>query len=318
MLHTTPLSLTAPVVDEYPVTIVRNTAYASGLHHLVLRFSQGVGHNKAHLPVPGQFFMLDVQDAVHGFRFRRPFSLYRWDPATQIGEVVYKISGQGTALMAEWKSGDTSTVLSSLGVGVPECFYTAPETVLLVGGGVGIAPLALWAESLQHDGRYPKQRPTLVFGVRSHTEAEPLLPHLNMLTAPDSFQLCTDDGSAGWHGNPTHWLEANHQNLGHIRNVFVCGPNRMMQSSVQALGRLLPSAEVYVSLENHMPCGTGACYGCVVAPASSNALPLKVCEAGPVLRADTLKWNATGPETIEFSLDAEAFPPLCVEGLPPA
>jgi dihydroorotate dehydrogenase electron transfer subunit len=299
-----------PLVDEYPVTVLQNTAYGSGLHHMVLQFSAGFGYGQRHCPIPGQFFMLDVQDTMQGFRFRRPFSLYRWDDATQTGEIIYKVVGQGTALMANWKAGQTSVALSSLGVGVPEVLSQSPENVLLLGGGVGVAPLALWMQSLQHQGTPP---PRLVFGVRHYTEAEPLHTHLASLCLPEGFHLCTDDGSAGWHGNPTQWLKHHHNQLGHIQYVFICGPNRMMQGCVTALQQLLPQATVYVSLENHMPCGTGACYGCVVSPALPQQLPIKVCETGPVLRADALTWNATGPETCTFMLDETAFPPLVVE-----
>jgi dihydroorotate dehydrogenase electron transfer subunit len=296
-----------PTVDEYPVTVLNHTAYDSGLYHLVLQFGLGVGHGKAHTPIPGQFFMLDIPDTQRGFGFRRPFSLYRWNPETQVGEVVYKVAGQGTARMATWKEGDTTVVLSSLGVGVPEAFSTHPERVLLMGGGVGIAPLALWAESLSTE---PPNTPTLVFGVRSALEAEPLTPHLNTLFSTEKLNICTDDGSAGWHGNPKQWLEAHHSQLSNIHYVLICGPNRMMQGSVEVARWVLPQAEVYVSLENHMPCGTGACYGCVVAPASPQQLPFKVCETGPVLRADTIQWNATGPETQCFTLDKTTFPSL--------
>ena len=81
----------------------------------------------------------------------------------------------------------------------------------------------------------------------------------------------------------------------------------MMNACVKTAPTLLPNANVYVSLEHHMPCGTGACFGCVVGQAGSG-LPLKVCEAGPVFEASQLLWGEKGLDTVGFAGACDAFP----------
>jgi dihydroorotate dehydrogenase electron transfer subunit len=69
----------------------------------------------------------------------------------------------------------------------------------------------------------------------------------------------------------------------------------MMAAVVRQLRELNPEIRVYVSLENHMPCGTGACFGCVVLPQGDSALPVRACTEGPVFKADALVWDDRGP-----------------------
>ena len=204
--------------------------------------------------------------------------------------------------------------LSPLGQPFPDSVSEKPETALLLAGGVGLAPLLLWAQAQQQKGVSPEAMPTLVYGVRSEAEASMILPQIREILPENKLMLCSDDGSLGHHGHVVSWVEAkNAEPLQAFENVLICGPNRMMTASVEAVKRLIPKAKAYVSLENHMPCGTGACFGCVVGQAEGNP-PVKVCEAGPVFDAATLAWEVSGPQSSGFTLAESCYPRFDVEG----
>ena len=294
-------------LDEFPVQVVFNTASPTGLFHLRLAFDLGRFHQKTHQPQAGQFLMLDLQDQ-NGFRFRRPYSLISWNKDTQEGDIIYKVVGEGSQIMSQWEAGQKSVVLSSLGNTFPYVARQTPKNTLLLAGGVGLAPLLLWAEEGRQNGWQDDDMPTLIFGVRTQADATVLLPQLARLIPLDKLVLCSDDASLGFHGHVVAWLEAQvPEDLAHFEHVFVCGPTPMMNACVKTAPHLLPNASVYVSLENHMPCGTGSCFGCVVGQANGG-LPLKACDAGPVFEASQLLWDEKGLDTVGFSSRCEGFP----------
>jgi|GEM_PF-365449 len=294
-------------LDEYRVTVRFNAVGPTGLYHMRLHFDAGRLSGAPHAPRPGQFMMLDIQDD-RDFRFRRPFSLMSWNPDTQEGDVIYKIVGEGTQRMAQWQEGDQSLVLSSLGVAFDDFKNIRPKRTLMLAGGVGLAPLLLWAEAGRQQDWQDDEMPTLIFGVRCHEEVKPLMAHLSTIMPLDKLILCTDDGSFGFHGNVVQWMDAHIEQVKYnYENILVCGPNPMMAASVKKSYELLPEAQVLVSLENHMPCGTGACYGCVVGQ-SEGRPPVKVCEVGPVLEASRVCWDTHGPTVGAFVYEKGVYP----------
>ncbi len=302
-----PPILTESPLDEFAVHVVFNTSSPTGLFHLRLAFEAGRFHQKDHAVQAGQFLMLDVQDE-NGFRFRRPYSLMSWNQETQEGDIIYKVVGEGSKALSRWQVGQKSVALASLGNAFPIVAGQNPRHTILLAGGVGLAPLILWAEEGRQKGWQDDDMPTLVFGVRSQAEAQSLLPHLARLIPLDKLLLCSDDGSLGFHGHVVACLEDQApEDLAHFEHAFVCGPTPMMNACVKTASQLLPNANVYVSLENHMPCGTGACFGCVVGQAHEG-LPLKVCEAGPVFEASQLLWGEKGLDTVGFAGACDAFP----------
>jgi len=299
--------LTESPLDEFAVRVVFNTSSPTGLFHLRLAFEAGRFHQKPLHVQAGQFLMLDVQDD-QGFRFRRPYSLMSWNAETREGDIIYKVVGEGSKALSQWQVGQTSVALSSLGNAFPQLAGQNPRHTILLAGGVGLAPLILWAEEGRQKGWQDDDMPTLVFGVRSQAEAQSLLPHLAQLIPLDKLLLCSDDGSLGFQGHVVACLEDQaSEELAHFEHAFVCGPTPMMNACVKTAPQLLPNANVYVSLENHMPCGTGACFGCVVGQAGGG-LPLKVCEAGPVFEASQLLWGEKGLDTVGFAGACDAFP----------
>lgn len=234
---------------------------------------------------PGQFVMIGLPcaDGSPSFSFRRPMSVYRSHADGSIS-IFYKVHGRGTRLMSEMVVGQALAVLGPLGNCWPESLN--PATTLLIGGGIGVAPLVCWTLSQQ---TLPEASPRLLYGVRSQSDTG-LDEATCGLYGANRYHVCTDDGSDGFHGNVVQALQANPELLSDVESVFVCGPMPMMRAVVEYLAEAAASVTVWVSLEEHMPCGTGSCSGCVVS-VKDEPLPVKTCQAGPVFNAQQLVWE---------------------------
>jgi NAD(P)H-flavin reductase len=193
---------------------------------------------------PGQFFMLEAP----GRLLPRPFSLCLAPP----GELAFLVDpiGPGTEALCRLRTGDEIGVLGPLGNG----YRLDVERPLLVGGGIGIAPLPYLAEQLGGS-------PPAVLGFRSHEHAEAaaLLPGAEVVVDPVLVTELIDPSSAGF-----DW------------DVLACGPEPMLH----AVAALCPTAQL--AWEAPMACGYGACYGCVV---EVDGALKRLCLEGPVLDA---------------------------------
>jgi NAD(P)H-flavin reductase len=189
--------------------------------------------------VPGQFFMLEAP----GRPLPRPFSLCLAPP----GELAFLVDpiGPGTEALCALRTDDEINVLGPLGSG----YRLDVERPLLVGGGIGIAPLPYLAELLGGS-------PPVVLGFRSveHAEAAALLPGAEVVIDPVLVTEVIDPGF----------------------DVFACGPEPMLQ----AVAAMCPTAQL--AWEAPMACGYGACYGCVV---EIDGQLKRLCLEGPVLDA---------------------------------
>ncbi|MDH4378309.1 MAG: dihydroorotate dehydrogenase electron transfer subunit [Vampirovibrionales bacterium] len=237
--------------------------------------------------VAGQFVMIDVDQRKDLYeRMRRPMSVYRTH-ADGSFEIFYKVHGTGTQHMSELSVGDALNMLGPLGKPFPLELNT--DHVLLIGGGIGVAPLVFWAEQATESTRGNAQ---LLYGVRNADEVG--IEADLQATFGEGFYLCTDDGSAGFGGTVVDWLNA-HRDAVTPSAVLVCGPWGMMAAVSQWFAAHQPNTPVWASLEERMPCGTGACTGCVVfrtdTAESSAEWPTKTCTEGPVFRANTIRWD---------------------------
>jgi NAD(P)H-flavin reductase len=189
--------------------------------------------------VPGQFFMLEAPGCV----LPRPMSLC----LAPDGELAFLMEaiGPGTRALCALAPGDAIHVLGPLGNG----FDLSVERPLLVGGGIGIAPLPYVSETLGHP-------PALLgFRTREHAAAASLLPQAEVAIEPRFVtDLLSEDPG----------------------DVLACGPEPMLE----ALAALVPGAQL--AWEAPMACGYGACYGCVV---EIDGHYERLCVAGPVLRS---------------------------------
>ncbi|MGO9490623.1 MAG: dihydroorotate dehydrogenase electron transfer subunit [Solirubrobacteraceae bacterium] len=224
-------------------------------------------------PQPGQFAMLASVERWGGGEDERPYLARAFSIARhQDGESLYLLEdvGPGTRRLCELQPGEEVFSLGPLGRG-----FTAPlegRRAILVGGGVGIAPLAILQDALLEAGGSP----LVLLGFRDGARA----------AGAELFQqavVATDDGSAGHHGLVTELLAAE---LGRDGDavVYACGPAGMLEG-VRAICEQA-GVPAQLALEAGMACGFGACYGCVVPRRGGGYL--RVCLDGPVIDAAEL------------------------------
>jgi dihydroorotate dehydrogenase electron transfer subunit len=204
---------------------------------------------------------------------RRPFSVYRTD-GDRI-EVVLKAVGAGTSHLLAMSAGDRLSCLGPLGHGFD--LSAGPKTVVLISGGLGVAPMPLAAKEATSLGMHV----TWVHGARSSDE---------LCSESDGRKViwATDDGSKGFAGNAV--AAAPDADL-----VLACGPNRMLA----AVADRWPDSQVAV--ETYMGCGTGVCLGCAV-PLTRGGFD-RACKEGPVYRAADVDWPSL-PSHLSYTVTA--------------
>ena len=220
-------------------------------------------------PKAGQFFMLGLSTGSDPL-LKRPFSLYR-TTSNGLIQILYRVKGKGTRLMSTLKPGSVLNILGPLGNGFPDPGAKQP---VLVGGGLGIVPLVALAESMKQN---PLNPPMIFIGARNIDE---VLAENVLSETGHHIEIATDDGSHGKHGFVTDMLEdflSRNTNPLSSYVLYGCGPRPMLKALSDISGRL--AIEGYVSLEEHMACGVGACMGCVV---KTHAGYKRVCKEGPV------------------------------------
>ncbi|MCZ6785512.1 MAG: dihydroorotate dehydrogenase electron transfer subunit [Proteobacteria bacterium] len=252
--------------------VLENRDEGGGNHHLCLRVPDWPGS------APGQFVMLSAgaRSAVERTDplLPRPMAVYR--QSGSVVEVLYKVTGRGTALLAQVRPGQRVRTVGPLG-----CAFLRPDAAkpaILVGGGTGIASLhelaAQCAEAIEV---------TVLLGART---AEELMARDDFAALPVELRIATDDGSEGHPGVVTELLEEMLAEGG-APGVYACGPTPMMRRCAE-LARAA-GARCQVSLENHMACGFGVCLGCA-APLAEGGFAL-VCTEGPVFDAARVAWE---------------------------
>jgi dihydroorotate dehydrogenase electron transfer subunit len=235
-------------------------------------------------PAPGQFAMLAAAERWGGGEDERPYLPRAFSYARRRdGEAQFLLEdvGPGTRRLCELRPGEALRVLGPLGTG-----FTAPprgRRAILLGGGVGIAPLAIWQDALLEgasagaNGQGAAASVTTLLGFRDGARAI----GAQLLREP---QLATDDGSAGHHGLVTELLAAELDRESHAV-VYACGPAPMLEAARALCAERAVPAQL--ALESGMACGFGACHGCVVPRRGGGYL--RVCLDGPVVDAAELE-----------------------------
>ena len=229
----------------------------------------------AELPemLPGQFAEIRVDGSSTTF-LRRPISINYVDRVTNEVWFLIQLVGDGTRCLGEAQKGDIINVVLPLGNG-----FTMPEKpsdkLLLVGGGVGTAPMLYLGEQLIKRG----SKPTFLLGARS---AQDLL-QIEQFEALGEVYTTTEDGSGGEKGYVTQ-----HSILTKVKfeQIYTCGPKPMMVAVAKYAKANNINCEV--SLENKMACGVGACLCCVE---NTDEGHLCVCKDGPVFNINKLLWQ---------------------------
>ncbi len=216
---------------------------------------------------PGQFVHVKVSDGIDPL-LRRPISICDINEAERTFTVVYRKEGKGTALLSEKRQGEEVDVLGPLGNGFPA---TAAEggTALLVGGGIGVPPLYFLSKKLKELG--VKVVHVLGFKTANAVFYEQEFRDLGPV------YIATEDGSIGTKGFVTDVILEKQLPFD---TLYACGPTPMLKA-VSSFEKT--ESNIFLSLEERMGCGIGACFACVCHTAGYSYK--KVCSDGPVFRA---------------------------------
>ncbi len=273
---------------EALATVKRREQVAEGYCLLVLECPQVAAEAQA-----GQFVHVRVRSGTDPLLRRRPFSIMLANPKAGELQLLVANVGRGSAILCRAQPGDVIDLLGPLGKPwpLPEVGEDTGDSgaarrtrPLLVAGGSGVASLIFLADTLQNlpGDCYVRG----LFGARTE---ELLACWLEFSTRCEHFEIATDDGSAGYKGMVTDLLAAQ-VGQGDVDVVYACGPPAMLKTAAAICRQAdLPC---YVSLEERMGCGVGACMGCVVPTVNQGADRYKrVCTDGPAFEARQIDWE---------------------------
>lgn len=224
---------------------------------------------------PGQFVEVYFPKSVK--IFPRPFSIANSDGENIV--LIYKVIGSQTEIMTTWKSGKSVEIMGALGNTFD--IDSKIKTHILVGGGVGLAPMVFMCNELEKAGLDYK----FFSGGRDDNE---YFPSLNDNT---KLFISTDDGSKGFHGNVIQNLEKEIDNFAKPAVIYACGPEKMSEA-VKYFGEK-HNIEVQISMETLMACGIGLCQGCAIKTYDNegNDKISLVCKDGPVFKGNEINFG---------------------------
>lgn len=294
-----------PAIEK--AEVVRHDRPWPGLHVLHMHAPQ-----IAAAAAPGQFVHVRVPGAsaaptaaavpAHPL-LRRPLSVHDADASAGTLSLLFKVRGIGSSILADVEAGNCLDLMGPMGRGftLPPAAPAGPY--LLVGGGVGIAPLVFLARAL---ARIAPGQFAVLFGASCAGETHAALPALEAIAAAAGCRtlVATLDGSAGARGLVTELLSSCGVEPGF---VYACGPEPMMAAVASFADARGITGEI--SLEEHMACGVGACLGCareLAAPVAPERRYAKVCVDGPVFAMGSVLLNAGAPAHAHASAHAPA------------
>lgn len=218
---------------------------------------------------PGQFICLYPKDA--STLLPRPISICEVDAQKTKLRIVYRIAGKGTLEFSAYQAGDQVAILGTLGNGFP-IEKAEGKTVFLIGGGIGIPPMLETAKSISGDKK-------IIVGYRNELFLE------KELAENGDLYFATEDGS---HGTKGTVIDAMNENKLQGELIFACGPMPMLRAVKKFAQE--HQMEAYLSLEEKMACGVGACLGCVCKTKEvdhhSHVHNTRICTDGPVFNAE--------------------------------
>jgi len=253
--------------------IVSHRPIGRGYYRLVLKAPAA-----ATAALPGQFVMLRVSDNLDPL-LARPFGVSSVPSKTSI-EIVYRVAGRGTTLLTSVEAGNTLTLLGPLGTGFP--LPDKGVTPVFVAGGSGFPPLHFLA---QRAG----SRAHLFLGARNKECLPPASIIKHFKETVSRVHIATDDGTAGVRGMSTDILNtflSGMEKKTHLV-LYACGPHAML-AAVHRIA-VEHSITCYVSMEERMACGLGACMGCSI-PMKANGYK-RACKEGPVFDSRDIEWG---------------------------
>ncbi|MEH7117839.1 dihydroorotate dehydrogenase electron transfer subunit [Neobacillus vireti] len=237
---------------------------ASDIYELVIN-----GELVKQISAPGQFVHLKVSTGLDPL-LRRPISISSFDTVTNSMTMIYRKEGKGTSMLAELRPGMHVDILGPLGNGFPVDEVTTGDTALLVGGGIGVPPLYELSNQLVEKG-------VKVIHVLGFQTASAVFYEEEFLKNGETY-VTTVDGSYGRKGFVTDVMKELQFDC-----IYTCGPTPMLR----AIEQNYSDKKLFLSLEERMGCGIGACFACVCKKKDdpTGVSYKKVCSDGPVFRA---------------------------------
>lgn len=232
--------------------------------------------------LPGQFLEIRVDSSPKTF-LRRPISINYVDRQNNELWILVACVGDGTRRLAQLKDGDTLNCMLPLGNGFSLPSVPIGKKILLIGGGVGVAPLLYLGATLKES----EIEPTFLLGARKQSD----LLMISEIEKYGRVLVTTEDGSLGERGFVTNHSVLQQE---HFDMIQCCGPTPMMRAVARYARD--KGIECEVSLENLMACGLGACLCCVEKVLSGETAQhitnVCVCKEGPVFNIKRLLWQS--------------------------
>ncbi len=232
---------------------------------------------------PGQF--IGIYPKNRATLLPRPISICEYDKKNETLRIVYRIAGSGTAEFSLYRQGDTVDILGILGNGFP-VDKADEKRVLVIGGGIGVPPLLGLSKALSGNDESYSVKPDSVDIVMGYRNKENFLA--DEFEKYGNLHIATEDGSVGVKGNV---IDACKQDKIEADIIYACGPMPMLKG-VKAYAESI-GAKAYLSLEERMACGVGACLGCICKTKNidehSHVNNARICTDGPVFDADDLE-----------------------------
>lgn len=245
--------------------IIRQEEISYGIYSMWLKTEQIAEQAK-----PGQFISMYCHDGSR--MLPRPISICEIDKNDQALRVVYRVAGKGTEEFSAMRTGGSIEIVGPLGNGFP----LKEKKAFLIGGGIGIPPMVQLAKELNCE----KQ---MVLGYRDTLFLQEEFKGLG------AMYVATEDGSYGTEGNV---LDAIRENGLDAEIIYACGPTPMLRA-IKEYARE-KDIECWLSLEEKMACGIGACLACVCRSrekdSHSHVNNKRVCKEGPVFRAEEVEF----------------------------
>ena len=264
-----------PSTKQHTALIRSHSPAGRGYYRLVLKAPE-----IATRAVPGQFVMVRVTDTMDPL-LARPLGIFSIPSNTTI-EILYRIVGRGTKLLSRFEAGSTLSLLGPLGRGFP--LPDKQSIPVLIAGGSGFPPLHFFS-------RLAGKSAHLFLGSKNKECLPPASVIKSFKERVTGVHIATEDGSVGQKCMSTDMLESFLDRMEQEHKVslvlYACGPHGML-ASVNRIARE-HSLTCYVSMEERMACGLGACMGCAI-PVKAGGYQ-RVCKEGPVFDARDLEWS---------------------------
>lgn len=228
--------------------------------------------------IPGQFVNIRCSESgVYDPLLRRPFSIYDMEESFKVFSILYLLKGKGTFYLKSLEAGDVIDFIGPLGNGI-KTDGENNKKYLLIGGGIGVAPLYYLA-------KYLNLKKNNVFLAAGFKDNRFLFFEKMTQTLKINYQFCSEDGTHGRKGIITDFIS---ENINDYRDytIYCCGPSAMFKTLKEIFVRNNLEEEAYALFEEIMACGIGVCKGCVIKTADKDNKYIykTVCKDGPLFK----------------------------------